>query len=439
MTWEPCKERGEVLAGVKKCPDCGAKLAADTRFTEWCDGCGWNLLASGTVRAPSRRERRRVKRAASFEDAVLARAMAERGRRVRHDISSRAAVSLAGLVHLLTLAVAAAGVWLCWQATRLDPLLAGPALACFAMAYALRPRLGRFPKHFVFGRESCPLLFGLLDSICGAISAPRFDYVILERFPGAATGRIGLRRRRVLYIGASLWTVLEWDERIAVLAHEAGHNVSNDSRRGYLLGTSLKALEVWIKALTPKSRPIAFQQLLFRAVVRAPLRWAAGRIYLAQMRLSAGVSRMAEYRADEVAAATAGTEASVRALDKMLIVGDFVKNIRQTILWQPNASLWDKQKEFVDAYPPRQRERLRRIDRISTVSVYSTHPTISRRIAYLSADPVPGSALPLPAGQFSGIDAELEPQLRLMAQQMLRDVYSRLTPAQLEKLGHYQY
>jgi Zn-dependent protease with chaperone function len=419
---------------MKACPDCGAQIMVDAGFTAWCDECGWNLLASGAAKTPTRRERRRSERAGRHEDAILARAMRERGQRVRHDFGSLIAVGLAVVVHLITLTVAGFGVWLCWEGRR-APLLAVPALVCFVMAYALRPRLGRLPRHHVLTRERYPLLFGLLDSISDITGAPTFDCAVLERHPSAATGRIGLRRRRVVFIGASLWSVLEWDERIAVLAHEAGHNVSNDSRRGYLLGTSLKALEVWITTLTPRSRLHNFPQLLFRTLVRAPLRWVAGRMYLAQMRLSTGVSRMAEYRADEISASSAGTEASVRALDKLLITSDFVKNLRQTILWRPDVSLWVKQKEFFDTYPHRQRARLRRIDQLSAASVYSTHPTISRRIAYLAADPVTGSALPFSAEHLSQIDAELEPQLRLMAETMRRGVYSRLTPAQLETLG----
>jgi Zn-dependent protease with chaperone function len=255
----------------------------------------------------------------------------------------------------------------------------------------LRPRLGSLPRDFALSRGSYPLFFELLDSISHATDAPRFDYAVLDRGPNVATARIGLRRRRVVFVGVALWSVLEWDERIAVLAHEVGHNVSNDSRRGYFLGSSLRALAVWINVLTPQARVHNFLQLLVRVLIRWPLRWMAVRLYAAQLRLSSGVNRMAEYRADEIAASAAGTEAIVRALDKLLVTSDGLKRIAQTVLWQPDAPLWAAQKAFVDNYPRRERMRLRRIDqlRFRGASLYH-RPAVSDRGRTRTATPADG-------------------------------------------------
>ncbi|HEX9031172.1 MAG TPA: M48 family metalloprotease [Streptosporangiaceae bacterium] len=416
-----------------KCPDCSAAVEVDAGFTGWCEDCGWNLVPPNGAKPLTRRQRRRTAVAARHEDAVLARAMRGRGQQVRHDLQSRVAVGIAVAVQLLTLGTVALAGWLGWEARRYPPL-ALPALACLALAYALRPRLGRLPREFVLSRAACPSFFGLLDQISKAAGAPAFDHAVLATGPTAATARVGIRRQRVLIIGAALWSVLDWDERMAVLAHEAGHNVSNDSRRGYLLGTSLKALEVWVAILTPRTRAFLFQQILFRMLVRSPLRWVTIGLYAALLRLSSGVSRLAEYRADDIAATVAGTDATARALDKMLVTRDGIARIAQTVLWQPGVSLWTAQREFVDSFPQRQRDRLRRIDQRSATGLYSTHPSVTRRIAYLCASPVPGSITPLSAGQLAQIDDELEPQLHKLARDIRARLESSLTPAQLETL-----
>lgn len=421
---------GQAASGP--CPACGAAMQTERGYPAWCDACDWNLLPQGAA-ARTGRQRRRTERAARHEDAILARALRERGLPVRHDLQSRLAVAIAVTVHLLTVAVIALGVWSCFLAARYPPL-AALALACFAMGYALRPRLGRLPRDYVLSRQSHPLLFGLLDSISAAAGAPRFDRMVLARGPDAATGRVGLRRRRVLLAGAALWSVLEWDERIAVLAHEAGHNVSNDSRRGFFLGSSLAALAVWINVLTPRSGVVHNAQLLVRAFIRLPLRWLAALLYAAQLRLSSGVSRLAEYRADWIAASAAGPDAAARALDTMLVTGDCMKHLGQTILYRPDAPLWAAQKAFAANYPERQRLRLRRLDQQSVSSVYASHPTVSRRIAYLSAVPAAPVTALATAGQLADIDRELEPLLSRMAAEIRSEVYSKLTPAQLETL-----
>lgn len=423
-------------AEAKACPACGAVMEADTGFSAWCQACGWNLVPSGEAGKQRRRQRRRAQAAARYEDAVLARAMRERGQQVRHDFRSRLAVGIAVAVHILTAGVFALGAWLGWEATRV-PAAGLAAVACLAMAWALRPRLGRLPRDFVLTRGSHPGFFGLLDLVTASAGAPAFDYAVLMRDPNAATGRTGWRRHRVVFIGAALWSVLDWDERIAVLAHEAGHNVSNDSRRGYFLGSSLAALAVWVGVLTPTRRARHFLQMIFRVLVRWPLLWLAIFLYVAQLRLSSGVNRMAEYRADDIAAAAVGTEATARTLDKLLVTGEAVRHLRQSVLWRPDASLWEAQKEWIGKFPAGQRARLRQIDQITATSVYSGHPSISRRIAYLSANPVP-AGLPLPdPSQLSLIDAELEPQLSQIAQQIRREIHGKLTPAQAEMLpGH---
>jgi Zn-dependent protease with chaperone function len=411
-------------------------MEIDTGFSAWCQACGWNLLPSGEAGKQSRWQRRRARAAARYEDAVLVRAMREHGRQVRHDLRSRLAVGIAVGVHVLTVAVAAAGVWLGWEAARV-PVAGLAAAACLAMAWALRPRLGRLPRDFLLTRHSHPAFFGLLDLVTASAGAPAFDYAVLNRDPNAATGRAGLRRHRVVFVGAALWSVLDWDERIAVLAHEAGHNVSNDSRRGYFLGSSLAALAVWIRVLTPKTSTRHYLQILFRAFVRWPLRQVAILVYAAQLRLSSGVSRRAEYRADEIAAAAAGTGAVTGMLDKLLVTGEAMKHLRQSVRWRPDESLWEAQKAWIGRFPAGQRARLRQIDQITATSVYSSHPSVSRRISYLSASPVQASLALPDAGQLALIEAELNPQLTRMADQIRGEVHGKLTAAETEMLpGH---
>jgi Zn-dependent protease with chaperone function len=380
---------------------------------------------------PTEEDRRRADRAKGHEDQLLAQALSERGHPVRNDSSSWMAVGLAVLVHLVTVFLLALGVGLLVEAGQV-PIIAALAVGCLAMAYALRPRLGRVPRRaVVLTRQSHPVTFQLLDFIAGRVESPGFDLIVLDRGSNAATGQVGLKRRRVLYLGAALWSGLEWDERCAVLAHEFGHNVNNDVRRKYLLATSIGALTVWINTLSPKTKVQHFPRALFTTLVRNPLRKLATRALQAQLRLSSGVSRLAEYRADDISASVAGTDAAVRALDKALIIGSSMDLLVRTASYAPEADLWAGEKRYIDSFPPRQRRRLRHIDQLSPPDMYATHPNTWRRISYLLSDPVVPSVTTMAPAPIVGVEEELTPQLRKLAKEMHSQVRRRPPPAPL--------
>lgn len=294
------------------------------------------------------------------------------------------------------------------------------------MAYALRPRLGRIPKKaVVLTRRSHPMTFQLLDCMAGRVKSPAFELVALDPWSNAATGQVGLKRKRVLYVGAALWSGLDWEERYAVLSHELGHNVNNDVRRKYLLATSLRALTVWTNVLTARTRAQHSLPALVTTFVRSPLRRLATRALHAQLRLSSGASRLAEYKADDISASVAGTEAAVRALEKMLIIATSSDPLFKAALYAPQADIWAGQKRYVDSFPPRQRRRLRRIDQLSAPDVYATHPNASRRISYLMSDPVAPSLTMLTQERLSAVERELTPPFRELAQDMRRQPWSR--------------
>jgi hypothetical protein len=140
------------------------------------------------------------------------------------------------------------------------------------------------------------------------------------------------------------------------------------------------------------------------------------------------VSRLAEYKADDCSSSVAGTDAAMRALDKVLIIASSMDLLVKTALYAPEADLWAGEKRYVDSFPPRQHRRLRRIDELSPSDIYASHPNIWRRISYLMSDPVVRSMTAMTQHQLSGVDQELTPQLRTLAQEIRSQGRQRPTP-----------
>ncbi|HZQ87803.1 MAG TPA: M48 family metallopeptidase, partial [Acidimicrobiales bacterium] len=126
---------------------------------------------------------------------------------------------LAIAVHLVTLSLFVAAFLVARGSGYTVP---GLAVAAFlsTIGLTLRPRLGRVPRERKpLTRERAPGLHHVLDRIGDAMGA-RADLVYLSPDFNASWGHIGLRRKRMLTIGAPMWVALEPEQRVAVLAHE---------------------------------------------------------------------------------------------------------------------------------------------------------------------------------------------------------------------------
>ncbi|WP_210732856.1 M48 family metallopeptidase [Streptomyces sp. RKND-216] len=254
------------------------------------------------------------------------------------------AYAIAAVTHLLTAGLLAGGlslVVLGWE-TVVQPLI---GLLLLGFAALLHPRVSRLdPGLPTLRRADAPALFGLLDDIADTAGAGRLHVVQVS--PGFAVRAFayGIRRRRGLEIGLPLWLTLAPQERVAAVAHEVGHFVSGDDRRGFVVSSALGALS---ESAEREDGRLSSVEPLFTA--RSPLsrhademaeaarrydvgsRAADGMLWLPKwvgrsaarllVRLTLPGARRAEFRADAVAARVASTEAAVSALRARELAG----------------------------------------------------------------------------------------------------------------------
>ncbi|WP_431683507.1 M48 family metallopeptidase [Kitasatospora sp. KL5] len=415
-------------------------MAGNPRFTSWCPACEWNLDPSpapppnGTSRGRRRAERRARKDEATRR-AVRARvervyAAASADRSAVRDPAWLGATVLAGLVHLATVVLVVTAVGL---------LVAAPTwplrvLGLFAalLVFALRPRLGRVPRHGVrLTRSEAPALFGLTDRVAGALGGRPVDLVVITSDFNAAYGLAGLRRRRVLQIGLPLWSVLAPGEQLAVLGHEIGHQVNADSRRGLWLGSALDALEEWEQLTRPDlyrqsfgTFVEAFASAVLQLLVR-PFNLAARHLLGLLGRLTLRSGQAAEYRADALAAALAGTEATTGMLRTLMLhrtVSTSLLRMRAELARRPGRSgaqtpvqPWAELAARIAEVPPLERERLLRVSARELGTVDGSHPPTHLRLRRLSERPAVQGRLRSDTAEQAAIAAELAPAARLIA------------------------
>lgn len=431
----------------RDCPACGALMPVDRRFVVWCAACGWNAdPGSDTAEqdeGPMERLRRRMARQYGEQlHAELARARPDAH---RHGAAGVLAAALAVLVHGLTVALAGGGLWLAiarWG-EGLQPVI---GVLLLGLALVLRPRFGSLRRlresRTVLERADAPHLFALLDEVAQAVGTRGVDIVVVEADANAGVRTYGLRRRRVLWLGLSLWTLLGPQERIALLGHEFGHYAHGDTRHSLLVGSALRTLGSWWYILTP----VPAASLLEHATNLLTLvpRWGVHGLILLLDQATLRASQRAEYLADGSAARAAGADAAVGLMDQLFVAGTTTAALQRERIaartrvtgterrQDPADGLWDRLAEQIATVPAHERERLRRVAELRGHSVDSTHPPTHLRRSLLAAEAAgaqraqgaeggaDGPRVVLDAPRAAAVDAELAGPARTVAHEIMR-------------------
>ena len=202
---------------------------------------------------------------------------------------------------------------------RLQALLlfvAGVAVAG-GILWSLVPRKEQFEAPGpALERGTHPALFTEIDEIAMLLNEPLPDEVYLVGHPNAAVtehgGFLGFGRRRVLFIGLPLFSIMTVNELRAVLAHEFAHFYSGDTVLGPWVYKAHRALVGSFKnvASLREIGRVPIMQLLLSVVI-----WTIDKYFLFFLYTTNFVSRRQEFRSDELAALTAGSDPMIHCLE----------------------------------------------------------------------------------------------------------------------------
>jgi Zn-dependent protease with chaperone function len=255
-----------------------------------------------------------------------------------------------------------------------------------------RPQLAAHPKGSVVERAEAPEFFRLADEISASAGALPFGAVLLDGEVATSSVRPGVRRSTVLSIGLPLWESLTPDERVALVAHEAGHGVNGDPWRGLLIGTSLRTLDHWHDFARPGTKQEAKEEGLLAQFTWGGQWVAAAAIEVVrklQTRITMPAHRRAEFQADRVAASVAGTSAVCSLLDRTIFESSINFAVRRAI--RNDDDIWDSIRRRFDELPESDRTTIRHAAVVDAVSTDDDHPPTHERVEALrSAAHEPG-------------------------------------------------
>ena len=403
------------VATERLCPDCGASVPVTTGYPDWCE-CGWNLVPPPERDAPGGRFERLAGR---YSGERMARELlAADSLEPRWTPAKLAAFAVAGAVLLLSAALVAGGLAaIVLEFPNVVSMLIGLAMA--GTGILMRPRLHRLADDArPLDPARTPALHELIGTVARALDGPPPDLVAIDASWNAHWDVVGLRRQRVLVLGLPLFAALDPPQRVALIAHELGHDRNGDARRSLVVGAAVGALDQLSALLQPDDRP-SWDELGLDWLTNA-LMWVVSRpvdaVLWLEVRLLYRDMQRAEFLADAQAARAAGTAAVIALHERSLLSSQFELAVQQA---GDEAALFARLHDALESVPERELERRRRVARLEHTRLDLTHPPIALRIALLEGRAALPPVATLNTAWSARIDSELEPLEREIAREVL--------------------
>jgi Zn-dependent protease with chaperone function len=402
-----------------QCPKCQAVIPVVPMYTTWCDQCGWNLQPYAPEAPRTVFESMYVSIGKKHGQTLFDKMVKAEALKPTLTLSKVLAVSLAIVVHGLTLIFAVLGVMLLlggWP----NPFALFIGLVCIGAAWVLFPRFSR-PRGTIAARDKFPTLYQIVDDIAQALGTSRVAGIVIYWGFNAAFSQVGWQRKKILYLGLPLFSSLDGQEKVALLAHELAHGVNGDPNRSFFVDTAIDSLATWYGFLRPDGLIDHGPYGILTIPLNVFLLVLSGIVWLGIYFLSHLLwrdSQRAEYLADYLATTASSTEAMLVVLRKLYIGEDFAPRVAALLLDQEEQNLFNLLRQYVSNMPPRELERIRRVEQQAEFRLDATHPPTAYRIAFLKAHPLSHPKILL----MPATEEQLERELKPIQEEMQRDV-----------------
>lgn len=424
-------------AQTRQCPNCRAVVPVTTGYVAWCDLCNWNVLPYKKSPPKNKFESLYVDAGKRLGEGLLEEMLKRSSLRSGLTPAKAAAFSVAGVVHSFSLLVILCGILILWaigfNILNVFPFVFG--LTLISLAWVLRPHFPREPKEDIAYRQDFPTLYQVADEISHALGTTRVDMIVLQNDFNAVFSRVGLHRKNVIYLGMALFSLLEPQEKVALLAHEIAHGANGDVTRSFFIGSAVDSLNMWYTVLYPgriwdryrgQGGGIVGLLAIPGNLILLGLAQISKGLMLLLVHLLFRDMQRAEYMADHMAAKAAGTEAMLGLLRKLHMSDTVQTTLTRFYLNSSKGNPYDELKRQIDRMPTRELERITRVEKMLASRLDATHPPTAYRIDLLKEREIRWPMVVMGEVNAAAINEELDRAVPQLQAALLNEHFDRM-------------
>lgn len=367
---------------IIKCPKCGSEIEITEGYVQWCEHCLWNLKPDANKIS---------------KDNVVNSIYKKLGKRLGKELfqsmvksnSLKPGMTLSKLfAYLISCAVFSISiiniVLIIYLLTNfsINVIIVVLCLFLSGMAIAAFPRIGKVPQN-ILSRTEFPALYKLADSITKASGSEEIYGIVIDGKFNASYTEVGLKRRKIIYIGLPLYYILDDEEKVALLSHEIAHGINGDITKGLVMGTALKTLISWYKIFAPGGNSHNSAITMITNVIMLVLSKIILMFIMMLVYLVYNDSQRAEYLADYIGASISGTNAMKSLLIKLRLGNTFSSALQRAALSNGKISFFHELLTKTNMVPKKEIDRINMIEKMEGSSLDATHPPTADRISFM--------------------------------------------------------
>jgi Zn-dependent protease with chaperone function len=395
-----------------QCPVCKTMLPVYEGCTTWCDQCGWSLEPRELPPPETLFEKLYRSISEKSSQRLFKRMMERRSLEATVTLSKLLAFLMAGCIHGVSLAFLALGIWLSFFAFPIFPGIVF-GLPFLGLAWVFLPDVPKLSLSPV-SEERFPTLYEVVNRIARNLGGSKIDGIVITMQFNAAFGQYGWRRKRILFLGLPLFSILSGREKVALISHELAHGKNGDPNRNFFIHTAMRSLTEWYRIIHPRNRwrvnagPATILLLLINlaSLPVAGMIWLLG--YLFSQLIWYDIQR-AEYLADLLAAQVSGTDAQLSVLDKSHLDDVYRLSLKKAYLSKTGQSFFAHFQRRASRMPARELERIRRVEKMEGSRIDRTHPPTAHRVEFLEVHYVSEATVVLSSEELVQLEKELAP------------------------------
>lgn len=395
------------------CPNCGNQLIVNEGYITWCDKCYWNInpdvynLHKKKIFDVAYHNISEVSVENLYNEILQSNSI---------EFKISAYSIFAYVISALIYAVSIFCIYYAFRFIYISTFIYSyvVSIILFLIGIEIFPKPTKI-KETKLERQEYPAIYKLVDMISEKLKSKKIKNICVSYDFNAFFASTGLKRENFIVLGIPYFSILDFNEKVSVIAHEVTHCKNKDTSRHKFVSSALNTLAKWYSNLR------AYDDLK----IFLPFTWPISLvvkmlIYILGVMIWRDRQR-AEYFADYSAAKIAGVDATISSLEKFYYHSVFHSTLERIARLINAQDLFETFRKRINNVPEREILRVKTIEKLETTDLKSSHPPTLYRNQFITNKIKNFEKLGLAQEEIEQIEAEFKKAEKMIERRILND------------------